>query len=119
MDSKQFLEALKLCVRDAAVSGTIETLTDPPGRRVSDADRRSSEWFNALSSEDKGHVERAIASAVDGAIFGMLAVIDGVRTVENTSEKGDFVLIHKKEDTEIVLNPPDGDYLHNIYNSVD
>lgn len=119
MDGGQFVGAIKLYVRDAAISGAVETLLDPPGRNVPDAVRCSSEWFNALASDDREQVERAIASAVDSAVFGMLAVIDGVRAVEDTSEKGDFILIHKKADKETFLNPNDGEYLHDIYNTAD
>ncbi len=118
MDGKQFIDAVKICVRRPAIKGAIKNLADPPGRRITDFDRQHSQWFNGLSIEDKQNVEAAITKAVDDALFGFLAVIDGVRVVEDTVDKGEFTLLYRN-DGETIINDPKAQYLHDLYNCDD
>jgi hypothetical protein len=115
MNSEEFIEKIKLVVRDAAVEGTVENLLDPPGRSVGDRMRLRSEWYNSLSIDEKSYITDVIVEAVDEAVFGLLAVIDGVRVIEKEGTKGRFVLIYRK-DEDTVINSPDEAYLHDIYN---
>ena len=52
------------------------------------------------------------------AVFGLLCIIDGVRVIEDGPEKSEFRLVRVASDgKETVLNPEDGDYLHDILNA--
>jgi hypothetical protein len=53
---------------------------------------------------------------VDRAIFGFLCVLDGVRAIEGARDKGRLVLFYDRE-SRVLLNNPDDEYLHDIYNS--
>jgi hypothetical protein len=114
LNSEQFVEALKRHVRDAAIADTIAMLKDPPGRRVQSRQRKQSDWYNGLSAEGADHVNGAIAEAAHAALFGILAVIDGARKIDN--EGGRFELIYV-ENQPVVLNDRDSIGLHDLLNA--
>ena len=90
MKNFEFIEALHLYVRDAAISDTIQELKKPAGRRTSEVARLRSFWYKNLEKKDFEMVNEIIALAVHGALFGILTSIDGARVI--TEEKGDFSL---------------------------
>jgi len=114
MNSEDFVDALKRYVGDAAIEDTIASLKQPPGRRVLSKERVRSDWYNALSTEEAEHVNSAIATAVHGALFGLLAVLDGARTIDD--EGGRFELIYVA-DQRVVLNDPQAIGLHDLLNA--
>jgi len=54
---------------------------------------------------------------VDAAVFGFLCVIDGVRAMGEDGAVVDFELYCKKGDETVRLNPGQGEFLHDLYNS--
>lgn len=112
------MDSIKLVVRDASIEDTISILTNPPGRKVSSDLRARSDWFNAQSEQEQRMLTEVIADAVDNAIFGILCVLDGVRTVEDSATNGRFEL-HFVKEASILLNPTDAVMLHEIYNAQD
>lgn len=115
MNNEEFIRIIKIVVRTASVDGLIKILKKPPGRKLSVAEQERSQWFNSLSEKDRVYLDSIIIEAVDEAIFGLLAVIDGVRAIENSSKKGRLELKYIGEEEE-VLNDPQGTFLHDIYN---
>lgn len=118
MNSREFVDSIKLVVRDASINDTISILTNPPGRKVSSKLRARSDWFNAQSEQEQRFLRETIADAVDNAIFGVFCVLDGVRAVEDSATKGKFELRFVKE-ASILLNPTDAVMLHELYNAQD
>lgn len=116
MNSEEFVAAIKEIVRDSAIEDTIENLEEPPGRIVPEAEKQRSEWFNKLSVKDRSNVEIIVTEAVDEALFGLLAILDGARAIED--DKGRLVLVHKGV-AEVLLNDPDKIGLHELYNAKD
>lgn len=114
MNSESFVEALKRHVRDAAIEDTIANLKQPPGRRVLPEERARSNWYNALSAEQAEHVNCIIAAAVHETLFGILAVLDGARTIDD--EGGRFELTYVA-DQRVVLNDPMAIGLHELLNA--
>lgn len=114
MNSEDFVEALKRHVRDAAIDDTIANLKQPPGRRVSVQERVRSDWYNALSVKEAEHVNGVIATAVHETLFGLLAVLDGARTIDD--EGGRFELSYIA-DQRVVLNDPQAIGLHELLNA--
>ena len=114
MDAEEFVEAIRIGVRDAAVEGTLDTLKRPPGRRPSEAPVQRAAWFNSLDKEQQRLLSEIVLQAVDSTIFGFLCVLDGVRVIENGSDKGIFELNYVRKGT-IALNPPDGPMLHDLW----
>jgi hypothetical protein len=113
MNAEEFIHAIKLAVRDAAITNTIDVLARPPGRRPSQQLLDQSQWYKSLDEQERSLLGDVLALAVDHAVFGFLCVIDGVRVVEDGPIKGEFQLSYVKDKAEIV-NPPDI-MLHELY----
>lgn len=114
MNSEEFVDSLRVHVGEAAVEDVISNLKNPPGRRVLLREQQCSDWYNALSEEGVRRVNEIIASAVHDTLFGVLAVLDGARTISN--EGGRFELTHVA-DHRVVLNDPQGVSLHELMNA--
>ncbi|MDH0863145.1 hypothetical protein [Mitsuaria sp. GD03876] len=110
MNSEAFVEAIQKFVRDSAVESTVSLHQAPPGRRPAADLVARSNWFNALSADDVARVEEMMAQAAHAAVFGFLAVLDGVRTID--TENGRFELFYVGDERSL-LNPPDRD-LHDL-----
>ncbi|EJN6958658.1 TPA: hypothetical protein ACX6RS_003983 [Photobacterium damselae] len=91
-------------------------MEDSPGRKVPEAEKRHSEWFNKLSDKDRSNVESIVTEAVDETLFGLLVALDGARAIED--DKGRLVLVHKGG-AEVLLHDPDKIGLHDLYNAKD
>ncbi len=116
MNSEQLISIIKQVVRKCAIEDMIENLEDPPGRKVSEVEQLRSDWFNRLPEDDRSKIESIITDSVDEALFGLLSVIDGSRSIEDGEDKGRLLLIHKCHE-EILLNDPDKIALHDLYNA--
>jgi len=114
VDSEGFVEALKRHVRDAAIEDTLANLKTPPGRKVSLQERMQSDWYNSLSVEEANYVRDIVSRGVQDALFGFLAVLDGVRTIDDNG--GVFELIYVA-DQRCVLNDPRNIGLHDLLNA--
>lgn len=118
MDGEEFVAKIKEYVRDTAIEDVVNRLIKPPGRKPRRRHIQLSNWFNQLSDDDRQMVKGIVTEAVDEAIFGVLSTLDGARPIEDSIDKGSFNLIYTKEGEQILLNPPDNEYLHDIYNSI-
>jgi len=96
MTSKEFVEMIRQVVLDAAVVATEKNLLSPPGRS-SLALKQLSTWYKELSAIDQSMVAKCMQRAAHSAVFGFFAVLDGVRVIEDTEEKGDLVLEYRRE----------------------
>jgi hypothetical protein len=114
MNAEEFVTALKSYVQDAAVEDTIANLRRPPGRRIFSENSELSHWYNALSPAERNMVDKIISMSVRSAVFGLLAVLDGARTID--VENGRFELYHIAE-KRVLLNHPEGHDLHDLFNS--
>jgi hypothetical protein len=63
-------------------------------------------------------IKKAFYEAVDASLFGILAVIDGVRAIEDAGNKGVFKLYFDKDSKTKLINEEGKEYLHEIYNSI-
>src|SRR5215813_8856608 len=102
MDGQQFVDAVRVAVRDSAVSGTLALLQQPPGRRPSAALRNNAAWYASLSESDRDRLASIMQEVVDQAVFGLLCVIDGVRAIEDGPTKGTFELTYVGEKTTLL-----------------
>jgi hypothetical protein len=116
MNSEDFIEAIKMVVRDSTVAGELSNLAKPAGRKPHPEMVEMSKWFNGLPDSDKGFVERVIKYSADLSVFSFLAVLDGVAVIENGSDKGDLELYYVKGDERVRLNEP-ANPLHDIFNA--
>jgi hypothetical protein len=124
-----FLQFLIARARDGSIDGIRENLFEGPrGRKPSAVSVARHEWFRTLSVKDQSRVMDIIRESVDSAIFGVLAVLDGVaggNPVEGVTS--DFSLelhIYADEDTRkenavqvsVRINPSDTtEPLHDLF----
>src|SRR5262245_46995050 len=117
MNSDQFIRAIKAHVRDSAIRNVISAAENPPGRKVPDEKVALSIWFRTLKPDDRNNVEMLVRDAANRAIFGLLAVLDGERTIDSADE-GQFELRFVKHGHPHLLTGPDVS-LHDLYNAPD
>jgi hypothetical protein len=119
MTSEEFVKRIQVAVYDSATRGALSLLERPPGRRPSQALVRLSHWFNGLSPQDKEHIRSIIQMAVGNAVFGMLTVLDGERSIRKTKEEtGALELYYRMEGQSVLLNDPEGEPLHDIFGAL-
>lgn len=117
MNSKEFVQAIIEVVRDATISDTLENLKKPTGRSPHKEDIELSQWYSSLSKEDADKIAKIITITVDASVFGVFAVFDGVRAIEDHGE-GELELTFNDTQGRTRINDPSCEYLHDIYNSL-
>lgn len=116
MTSEEFVEAVRQHVQHSAAEETLENLRAPPGRSVAKDVRARSVWYNGLDPEAAAHVGRIVESAAHAAVFGLFAILDGVRTIDDAG--GEFELTYVGE-KRLVLNDPAAIGLHELLNATE
>lgn len=117
MNQTEFISGIKIAVADSAIESMNSTLTAPAGREPADHIVQLSKWYNALNASDRQAVNKIIQETIDTTVFGFLCVLDSVRTIEKSKDKGVFKLYYHKKDESVLLNDPDEDYLHDLWES--
>lgn len=74
-----------------------------PGRHIPPGEAARSTWFNSLQEEEVEMVRATVQDAENAAVFGLLAVLGGVRVVGE--EKGAFELYYHVGLERTLLNP--------------
>jgi hypothetical protein len=115
MDAAEFVDVVRKVVMEAAVDDVVSTLTEPPGRRPSPELLALSKWFLGLGAEDRAMVRRALDEASHAAVFGLFAILDGVRRVDSEQPSGELQLWYEGHQDRTKLS---GD-LHHLLNAED
>ncbi|MGA9699644.1 MAG: hypothetical protein WBQ67_12075 [Acinetobacter sp.] len=116
MNNADFVDALRVYVRDAGIKDVISKLKSPPGRKVTPEMKNLSEWYNGLSEEDTNRVNTIMELVAHDVLFGIFAVLDGVRIIDE--EKGQFELTYRTQKDTFMLNNPSELGLHGLLNSI-
>lgn len=114
MNSEEFIDAIREVVVNDSIKGLESYLIKPSGRNPGNEAIEKSYWYNKLSKQDKLMVLKVIKEAVETSVFGFLCVLDGVRAIENTEEKGKLKLFYEREGNSVLLNNNNEDYLHDL-----
>jgi hypothetical protein len=118
MTPSEFIDAVKSEVRDAAAADTICQIRTPSGRRPPEVIRKLSAWFNQLSESDQQAVAEVASMSAHSAVFGFLCVLDGVRVIEDSEQRGELELTYAQEgQASVRLNPSTGAPLHDLLNA--
>jgi len=117
MKSEAFIKSIKSVVHDSGVSGVVKTLEHPSGRKPPQRLVELSDWFRSLSASDRARVEQVIQLGVHSGVFGFLAVLDGVRSIEDGHDKGSLELSYRRGDERDILTDSSQEMLHDIYQS--
>jgi hypothetical protein len=94
-------------------------LREPPGRDPDAYLVQLSRWFHDLSQADRQMAARVITFAVDSALFDMMCVLDGVRSVNPRPGVRQRLWLHAELEggRRRLLNDPTGANpdLHDLY----
>lgn len=112
MSPKKFITLIKTAVSDAAIEDTVSILVSPPGKKPAPRLVEISSFYNQQSAEGKACIEKIITESVEQAVFGFLCVLDGVRSIEESKDKGVLSLSH--EGRQATKLNTDGN-LHDLY----
>jgi hypothetical protein len=118
LDRERFVEIVVDHVRTPAVLDTVKVFTNPPGRTPSPELVEMSGWLGRLSPVDWQHVIRAMAHAVDDALFGVMCLLDGVRSINPRPGVVQRLELHAvlEDGRRRQLNVEgDGEELHDLY----
>ncbi|AOR68208.1 hypothetical protein BBJ41_12060 [Burkholderia stabilis] len=114
MDTQKFVADIKRYVQEQAVNDLIKTFTAPPGKRPRAQLVRVSEWRAQLNSDEQQILDEVIAESVRVALFGLFAVIDGARVVDEDVDR--FIITALKHDGgSVVLNEDAAVDLHSEF----
>lgn len=116
MTPDEFINSVRQVVYESAIKGTLSIVSKPPGRKPSESLVAISNWFGGLSENEKQLFQHANAIAAHKATFGMLAVLDGVRQIEDSPAKGTLELHYLEGDQRTLLNAPSAEALHDLFN---
>jgi hypothetical protein len=115
MTSDEFTKRIRQVVYDSSIEGVVGLLQKPPGRRPSQTLVALSQWFNQLPLDEKERIRATIQLAVRQAVFGMLTVLDGARSIADAEERGTLELRYNIEGQSVLLNDPAGEALHDLF----
>jgi hypothetical protein len=106
VDADDFIEGVRVQPYQAAIDAAMSQLARPIGSR---ADRvELAAWFNRLAAEDKDRVAGVVRLAADGAVFHMMAVLDGVKVIDNEHTE-----LYLRTGSGTLLN--EGQNLHELF----
>ncbi len=118
MNQEDFVIEINHATRETVVEDCVKNYLNPPGRSPAKRLLELSAWFKGLSVPDQEMVAKAMADVAEATLFGVLCVLDGVRTIEDDVEKGKLELYYTKGELRVRINDPDQDFLHDIYSRV-
>jgi hypothetical protein len=78
---REFIDAVYAAVYKTAIDGVIRLLVQPPGRRPRSDIVNLSSWYNGLNDDQQNLVQDVVRLTADQAVFGMLAALDGARSL--------------------------------------
>jgi hypothetical protein len=113
MNAQEFATTVRKVVMDAAVNDTVSSLEQPPGRRPASELVALSSWYLALGPTDQDMVRRALATVSYAAVFGLFAVLDGVRRIDEAQPAGELELWYERLGGRQLLSGG----LHDLLNS--
>jgi hypothetical protein len=87
-------------------------LERPPGRTPKKDIVEVSAFFLAMDPAQRELIKMIIEQTAGRAVFGMLAVLDGVRIIDQ--KHGEFVLTYRHDGEESVLTLKRGEMLHEL-----
>ena len=116
MNAEEFVNKIRIIVRDQAIRDMIEILSNPPGRKPNNELLTASNWFNQLDLESRQKIEWIIGDSIDAAIFGILCMLDGVRSFDDNNSK--LVLQCFTANETVTINDERSSlFLHELYKS--
>lgn len=113
MKREDVVTRLRELTADCAASDMLNLLEAPPGRRPEPALVVASQWYRTLPDEAREHVRWIAENAAQATLFGILALLDGVRRFDDDPDlKLELRLVDQSE--SLLLNEERGEFLHDL-----
>lgn len=107
MTKETFIDKLKNAVIPLATTGLLAAIENPSGRKPDEKILQLSEWLNSLSDTDKANVTKLVEESVIECLFGVCAVLDGVRVVDKDTDRFEISQINYEGKKEPLLGEID------------
>lgn len=114
MTKAEFIDILKTNIISEAFENASETWVSPPGRNPDKSLLDISIWYRELNIIEKEKLKIAVLQVLKMSVFSLLTILDDVTKV--TDEEGKFELYFVSPNSKTLLNNPDEEYLHDIFN---
>ena len=113
MDIEGFVRGLHTAVVAPEPGATLSHHAAPPGRaRKTPEQMDMADWIRSMDDATRQKTEALVRSAADGALFGLLCVLDGVRVIDD----GRFELWHVDgAGNRRLITAPEAEFLHDVY----
>jgi hypothetical protein len=119
LDARRFVSLVASSVRNSALQGSFDTLRELPGHNPDAGLLQLAQWFRGLPEADRRMAARLSAHVVDSALFGMMCLLDGVRSVNPRPGVNQRLQLHAEleDGRRRLLNDPSGinPELHDLY----
>lgn len=113
MKKEEFVKGLKQVTIETIVPDIKYVLEQMPLKSFPEL-KEISDWYKTLNPKEKNLLLALTKHVSQKSVFGVLAVIDGVRVIEDSEIKGEFQLYYVREKEMNLINSPKGEYLHDL-----
>ncbi len=103
MNLDSFARAVRQYIHDPTVESEYRSLLNPPGRAPRQSHIELSNWFNALSQEDRDYAMKLVERGSHAAIFGVFCALDGARQIADFKDNGKLKLVYEDSNGETIL----------------
>ena len=117
MNTEEFVNGIA-SDRNFSIEAVIKSLKKPSGRAPRKKDVVLSQFYHSLTDEQKVHLSNVVKESVDMALFSFLCILDHVGFIEDVGEKTQFELYAVKDGKRTLINDPDKEELHNLFNDL-
>jgi hypothetical protein len=109
MTRNYFVDTVKKVVHQQTVKDMVDNLIDAPEHLL-----KYKEFYASLSEDNKSLLRELLNEASEMTLFGMLCVIDGVRAIENSPDKGTLELWYRNGEENYLINDIEEEFLHDL-----
>ena len=115
MQTEEFINAVFEKNKDLA-SELLDFLENVPGRNPHKKYLDMSAFYKNLDPCTKENIKMIVDDAIHTTLFSFFCILDHVSFLENTEEKSAFELYAIKDGVRTLINDPNKEELHNLYN---
>jgi len=114
MTPEKLVEIFQRQAMEAAAEDAIKLLSRPPGRSPSPHLVALSKWYLNGSAEDRERIREVSSLSARLAVFGILAILDGVRPIGDAGQ-GRLELQYLHNGGAVTLNDAASPLLHDMF----
>ena len=115
MNADEFVIGICEAVYNSSVEELEDVLNEGSSVQENGPIAEARKWYLELSLTERQNLRVIMSEVAHSAVFGFLCVLDGVRAIEDSEEKGELQLAYVKAGKKQLLNGPGKDELHDIF----